>query len=258
MKGSFGNHETLPIWLPVLENSVRCYQSMQFLHNHVAGFPGSGCITDHHSPPQSIRYKKIKLKLLQTTTWYLWKALRLIFLAMCPLVMARIHISFEILLWNKVSLRISPELDRQLDSAHSATCNKAKTWAQEDWYSSGWRGGRVASAASAGAPPSSHGVLPQWNYRILGKGLVTGQNGSPECRGRWDWPVIPTPCLGVVRTPWAYALGRDLVGERKPRLRCMGYPAAKRQYIIESLNQRCFVSVITTRKTNAYRKSSAN
>lgn len=56
--------------------------------------------------------------------------------------------------------------------------------------------------------------------------------------------MIPTPCLGVIRTPWAYALGRDLVGERKPRLRCMGYPAAKRQYIIESLSQRCLYQLL--------------
>lgn len=45
--------------------------------------------------------------------------------------------------------------------------------------------------------------------------------------------MIPIPCMGVVRTPLAYALGWDLVGERKPRLRYMGYPAAKTQYIIE-------------------------
>lgn len=115
-----------------------------------------------------------------------------------------------------------------------------KTWAQGSWSSSGWRGGRLASAASAGAPPSSHGVSPQWKlWDTEGKGLVTGSNGSPECRGRWDWPVILAPCLGGVRALWAYALGRGLVAERKPRLRCMGYPAAKTQYIIESLSQRC-------------------
>lgn len=44
--------------------------------------------------------------------------------------------------------------------------------------------------------------------------------------------------MGERRTPLAYALSRDMVGERKPRLRCMGYPAAKTQYIIENLSQK--------------------
>ena len=50
--------------------------------------------------------------------------------------------------------------------------------------------------------------------------------------------MIQTPCLGAVRAPWAYALGWDSLGEGVPRLRCLGLPPVKTQYIIQSLSQK--------------------
>lgn len=52
--------------------------------------------------------------------------------------------------------------------------------------------------------------------------------------------MIQTPCLGAVRAPWAYALGLDCLGEGVPRLRCLGLPPVKTQYIIQSLSQNLF------------------
>lgn len=56
--------------------------------------------------------------------------------------------------------------------------------------------------------------------------------------------MIQTPCLGAVRAPWAYALGWDCLGEGVPRLRCLGLPPVKTQYIIQSLSQKLFLFYI--------------
>lgn len=50
--------------------------------------------------------------------------------------------------------------------------------------------------------------------------------------------MIQTPCLGAGRAPWAYALGWDCLGEGVPRLRSLGLPPVKTQYIIQSLSQK--------------------
>ena len=55
--------------------------------------------------------------------------------------------------------------------------------------------------------------------------------------------MIPTPCLGAGRAPWAYALGWDSLGEGVPRLRSLGLPPVKTQYIIQSLSQKKIYSV---------------
>lgn len=98
----------------------------------------------------------------------------------------------------------------------------------------------------SGAPLSRYGgsVKDQMTLLSAKEGALRGINVAAQSEGAsGDWPVIPTPCLGAGRALWAYyALGWDSLGEGVPRLRSLGLPPVKTQYIIQSLSQKKFIA----------------
>lgn len=171
------------------------------------------------------------------------------------LVKARTHISFE---WKtKVFLHISLQLNQQLHLACSTTCNSAKTWAG-DTGTLGLGGGRPASTGAAGAPPSSHRVSPQWHWGILRERDCQGVERQPRAQGQVRLTCDPGSLFGGGQSPLGLCLGTGLGGREKAQAQMHGLPCCKNTIYNRESKPKMFASVITTRKINAYRKSSAN
>lgn len=90
------------------------------------------------------------------------------------------------------------------------------------------------------------------------EGTFHGIKWQPRMQGQVRLTCDPDSLFGGGWNPLGLCLGQGFGGREKAQAQMHGLPGCKKTIYNRKSKPKTFVSVITTRKTNAYRKSSAN